>query len=263
MPRRTTSPRPNDPFLLAMRLLRDEVPSFDVYPFSLPVVRGLHELPLDVKVTFLIGENGSGKSTLVEAIAVAAGYNPEGGSRDNNFETRRSDSQLHRHVRLVRSWRRPRTGYFLRTESFYNMGTEVDRLSQLPGGFATLQAYGGRSPHEQSHGESFLAVLKNRFGPNGLYILDGPEAALSPQRQLALLVRMQHLVDDGSQFVIATHSPILLAFPGARLLRLDGERIEPVAYRQTEHYALTRDFLNDPDRYLKRLLADAPRDPED
>ena len=246
-----------------MRLLRDEVPSFDVYPFSLPVVRGLHELPLDVKATFLIGENGSGKSTLVEAIAVAAGYNPEGGSRDNNFETRRSDSQLHRHVRLVRSWRRPRTGYFLRTESFYNMGTEVDRLSQLPGGFATLQAYGGRSPHEQSHGESFLAVLKNRFGPNGLYILDEPEAALSPQRQLALLVRMQHLVDDGSQFVIATHSPILLAFPGARLLRLDGERIEPVAYRQTEHYALTRDFLNDPDRYLKRLLADAPRDPED
>jgi len=246
-----------------MRLLRDEVPSFDVYPFSLPVVRGLHELPLDVKATFLIGENGSGKSTLVEAIAVAAGYNPEGGSRDNNFETRRSDSQLHRHVRLVRSWRRPRTGYFLRTESFYNMGTEVDRLSQLPGGFATLQAYGGRSPHEQSHGESFLAVLKNRFGPNGLYILDEPEAALSPQRQLALLVRMQHLVDDGSQFVIATHSPILLAFPGARLLRLDGERIEPVEYRQTEHYALTRDFLNDPDRYLKRLLADAPRDPED
>jgi hypothetical protein len=131
MPRRTTSPRPNDPFLLAMRLLREEVPSFDVYPFNLPVVRGLHELPLDAKVTFLIGENGSGKSTLVEAIAVAAGYNPEGGSRDNNFETRRSDSELHRHVRLVRSWRRPRTGYFLRTESFYNMGTEVDRLSRF------------------------------------------------------------------------------------------------------------------------------------
>jgi predicted ATPase len=245
-----------------MRLLRDEVPSFDVYPFSLPVVRGLHELPLDVKVTFLIGENGTGKSTLVEAIAVAAGYNPEGGSRDNNFETRRSDSGLHRYVRLVRSWRRPRTGYFLRTESFYNMGTEVDRLSRLRGGEATLEAYGGRSPHEQSHGESFLAVLKNRFGPNGLYILDEPEAALSPQRQLALLVRMHHLVQGGSQFVIATHSPILLAFPGARLFRLDGARIEAVEYRQTEHYALTRDFLNDPDRYLRRLLEDAPPESE-
>ncbi len=241
-----------------MRLLREEVPSFEVYPFSLPAVRSLQELALDAKVTFLIGENGSGKSTLIEAIAVAAGYNPEGGSRDNNFETRRSDSELHRYVRLIRSWRRPRTGYFLRTESFYNMGTEVDRLSELPGGYATLQAYGGRSPHEQSHGESFLAVLKNRFGPDGLYVLDEPEAALSPQRQLSLLVRMHHLVRDGSQFVIATHSPILLAFPGARLLRLDGERIEPVEYRQTEHYALTRDFLNDPERYLDRLLADGP-----
>jgi predicted ATPase len=117
-----------------MRLLREEIPSFDVYPFSLPAIRSLQELALDAKVTFLIGENGSGKSTLIEAIAVAAGYNPEGGSRDNNFETRRSDSELHRYVRLIRSWRRPRTGYFLRTESFYNMGTEVDRLSRLPGG---------------------------------------------------------------------------------------------------------------------------------
>lgn len=218
------------------------------------MLQAFHELPLDARVTFLIGENGTGKSTLVEAIAVAAGFNAEGGSRDNNFATRRSESDLHRHVRLIRSSRRPRTGYFLRAESFYNMGTEVDRLSKLPGGYWTLQAYGGKSPHEQSHGESFLAVLKNRFGPDGLYVLDEPESALSPQRQLALLVAMHRLVTDGSQFVVATHSPILLAFPGARILRIDGERIEPVAYRETEHYALTRDFLNAPDRYLRRLL---------
>ncbi len=261
MPRRPTASRSNEPFLLAMRLLRDEVPSFDVYPFALPAIRSLNELPLDARVTFMVGENGSGKSTLVEAVAVAAGFNPEGGSRDNNFATRRSDSELHHHVRLVRSTRRPRTGYFLRAESFYNVGTEAERIVREAGG--SFASYGGKSPHEQSHGESFLALVNHRFGPDGLYILDEPEAALSPQRQLALLVRMHHLVEGGSQFVIATHSPILLAFPGARLLRLDGERIESVEYRQTEHYALTRDFLNDPDRYLKRLLDDAPRDPVD
>jgi predicted ATPase len=237
-----------------MRLLREEVPSFDVFPFQLPAIRSLDELRLDARVTFLVGENGSGKSTLVEAIAVAAGFNPEGGSRDNNFATRRSDSELHRHVRLIRSTRRPRTGYFLRAESFYNVGTEAERIVREAGG--SFAAYGGKSPHEQSHGESFMALVNHRFGPDGLYVLDEPEAALSPQRQLALLVAMHGLVREGSQFVVATHSPILLAFPGARLLRLDGERIEPVEYRQTEHYALTRDFLNDPDRYLKRLLAD-------
>jgi predicted ATPase len=256
MPRRSTSRRSNEPFLLAMRLLRDEVPSFDRYPFHLPAIRSLGKLPLDSQVTFLVGENGSGKSTLVEAIAVAAGFNPEGGSRDTNFATRRSESELHRHVRLVRSTRRPRTGYFLRAESFYNVGTEADRIAREPGG--SYDAYGGASPHEQSHGESFMALVNHRFGPDGLYVLDEPEAALSPQRQLALLVAMHRLVTDGSQFVIATHSPILMAFPGARLLRLDGERIERVAYRDTEHYALTRDFLNDPDRYLRRLLAIEP-----
>lgn len=260
MPRRPTSRRSDEPFLLAMRLLRDEVPSFDLYPFALPAIRSLAELPLDAKVTFLIGENGSGKSTLVEAIAVAAGFNPEGGSRDNNFATRRSHSELHLNVRLVRSARRPRTGYFLRAESFYNVGTEAEEIAKQLGG--NFNAYGGKSPHEQSHGESFLALLNHRFGPDGLYVLDEPEAALSPQRQLSLLVRMHQLVQEGSQFVIATHSPILLAFPGARLLRLDGERIEPVEYRQTEHYALTRDFLNDPDRFLRRLLAEPPRDAE-
>ena len=262
MPRRKTAFHSNEPFLLAMRLLRDTVPSFDVYPFALPAIRSLDELPLDARVTFLVGENGSGKSTLVEAIAVTAGFNAEGGSRDNNFATRRSDSGLHHHVRLVRSTRRPRTGYFLRAESFYNVGTEAERIVRDSRGTGTFEAYGGKSPHEQSHGESFLALINHRFGPDGLYVLDEPEAALSPQRQLALLVRMHQLVEDGSQFVIATHSPILLAFPGARLLRLDGPQIEAVEYRQTEHYALTRDFLNDPDRYLKRLLAGSPRAPE-
>ena len=190
MPRRPTPRRSDEPFLLAMRLLRDEVPSFDVYPFALPAIRSLGELPLDARVTFLVGENGSGKSTLVEAIAVAAGFNPEGGSRDNNFATRRSHSDLHQHVRLVRSTRRPRTGYFLRAESFYNVGTEAEEIAKQMGG--SFNAYGGKSPHEQSHGESFLALVNHRFGPDGLYVLDEPEAALSPQRQLALLVAMHH-----------------------------------------------------------------------
>ena len=234
-------------FLLSASLLREKVPSFEAYPFNLPVIRGLETLPLHRAVTFIVGENGSGKSTLLEALAVAAGFNAEGGSKNFQFTTRASHSDLHRCLRLTRSHKRPRTGFFLRAESFFNVATEVDRLG-------VLQPYGGRSLHEQSHGESFIALLKNRFGPNGLYFLDEPEAALSPSRQMAALVRIHDLVGEGSQFIIATHSPILMAYPDATILSVGEHGLAPVRYEETEHYSLTRRFLNDPHGMLRQLF---------
>ena len=243
-------------FLRHATLLRERVPSFDIYPFNLPALRGLETLPLHRSVTFIVGENGSGKSTLLEALAVAAGFNAEGGSRNFNFHTHASHSELHRYLRLSRSHKRPRTGFFLRAESYFNVATEVDRLeSQEPG---LLAAYGGKSLHEQSHGESFIALLKNRFTGHGLYFLDEPEAALSPTRQMAALVRIHDLVREGSQFVIATHSPILMAYPDATILGVSPDGLAPVCYENTEHYAITRRFLNDPSGMLRQLLAGEP-----
>ncbi len=227
--------------------MRDQVPEFDKYPFSIPAVHLLHELKLDAAVTFFVGDNGSGKSTLVEAIAVAAGFNAEGGSRNFNFHTRRSESDLHRFIRLVRGVRRPRDGYFLRAESFFNVATEVERLG-------VLESHGGTSLHEMSHGESFLQLAASRFGGDGLYLLDEPEAALSPQRQLSLLAIIHRQVLQGTQFVIATHSPILMAYPEALIYQLGSKGIGRVSYQDTEHYQITRDFLNDRDRYFRHLL---------
>lgn len=234
-------------YLRAAALERGRVPGFDAYPFHLPAVRGLDRLELHPQVTFLVGENGSGKSTLLEAIAVAWGLNAEGGSRNFRFGTRESHSPLHRYLRLERGYRHPRDGYFLRAESFFNVATEIERLG-VDG------SYGGRSLHEQSHGESFFTLFTERFGGGGLYLLDEPEAALSPSRQMSVLVRMHELVRMESQFVVATHSPILMAYPGARILLLDEEGIHPVAYTDTEHYVVTREFLNAPERMLHELL---------
>lgn len=234
-------------FLLQGTLLREKVPSFDVYPFNLPAVRNLNTLALHPAVTFLVGENGSGKSTLLEAIAIAAGFNAEGGSRNFNFSTRSSHSPLHQYLRLARSHKRPRTGFFLRAESFFNVATEIERRD-------VTEAYGGVSLHEQSHGEAFLALLKNRFGPNGLYFLDEPEAALSPARQLAALVRIHDLVREGSQFIVATHSPILMAYPNASVFLVSETGLSPVRYEDTEHYKLTKRFLNDTPNMLHQLL---------
>ncbi|MBP6632746.1 MAG: AAA family ATPase [Kofleriaceae bacterium] len=244
----------NRAYLRGVRLLRDEVPSYDVYPFSIPAVRGLDELELDPKITFLIGENGAGKSTLIEAIAVLAGFNAEGGSRNFRFANRSSESPLHRYMRPIRG-RRPRDGYFLRAESYFNVATEIERLDEGGGGPPLIDGYGGRSLHEQSHGESFLALATHRFHGHGLYILDEPEAALSPQRQLALLTLLYDLIERrGSQFVIATHSPLLMAYPGARILHLDRTGLAPIAYRDTEHYQITRGFLEAPERYFAALF---------
>jgi predicted ATPase len=238
-----------------VRWVELDEPSADVsrYPFTLPVVTGLRgagRLSLDPAVTFLIGDNGTGKSTLVEAIAVAAGFNPEGGSSNFRFSTRASESSLGEHLRLVRGVHKPRTGFFLRAESFYNVATEIDRLGEL-------RPYGGRSLHERSHGESFIDLAVHRFGPDGLYLLDEPEAALSVRGCLAMLLRIRDLALAGSQFVVATHSPILLAVPDARILHIDADgTITEVSYDDAEPVVLARSFLADPARYLHYLLSD-------
>ena len=235
-------------FLRGVRLLRDDVPSFDRYPFAIPAVRALEELELDPKVTFFVGENGSGKSTLLEAIAIAVGFNAEGGSKNFAFANRPSESDLSKHLRVARSARRERDGFFLRAESFFNAATYID-------GTAGTAAYGGKSLHEQSHGESFLALAQHRFRGNGLYLLDEPEAALSPARQLSFLTIMHELAHgSGSQLIIATHSPILLAYPAARIYHFGPDGIRTVSYEDTEHFQLTRDFLNGRDRYFKHLF---------
>lgn len=243
-------------FLKSITLLRDRVESFGRYPFSIPAVRTLGTLALDPAVTVLIGDNGSGKSTLLEAIAVAAGFNAEGGSRNFRFATRRSESELLRVLRVARGTRRERDGFFLRAESLFNVATEIESLDNEPGlGPPVIDSFGGRSLHEQSHGESFLAVATHRFRGQGLYILDEPEAALSPIRQLAFLKIAHDLVTlRASQFVIATHSPILMAYPGATLYHLSSQGLARIQYRETEHYRVLSGFLADPERYLHHLL---------
>jgi predicted ATPase len=225
------------------------------YPWGLGSVRALTDgLDLHPKVTYLIGENGSGKSTLLEAIAVAAGMNPEGGSSNFAFSTRDSHSPLADAVRLVRGSRRPQTDFFLRAESLFTAASYLDELGADD--LTTLDAYGGRSLHEQSHGESFLAVLINRLGPEGFYVMDEPEAALSTQNCLTCLRRIHELVGDGSQFVIATHSPILLAYPDAAIYECTADSISQIEYEDAEPVRLTRGFLDDRERYLRQLLSD-------
>jgi predicted ATPase len=219
------------------------------YVFSLPAVRHLGELVLNKRVTFFAGENGTGKSTLLEAIAVNYGFNPEGGSKNFNFSTKETHSPLHRFITLSKGVRKPQDGFFLRAESFYNVASEVDRLD-------VQGHYGGISLHNQSHGESFMSLIMNRFWGRGLYILDEPEAALSPSRQFALLARMAELVRQGSQFIVATHSPILLAFPDADIFVLTEDGIKLTPYGETEHYVLTKQFLDNPGRMLHYLCGE-------
>jgi predicted ATPase len=226
------------------------------WPWTIPALASLEELALDPAVTFLVGENGSGKSTLVEGLAVAAGFAPEGGSLGFGARTRDEAPPLAGALTLVRGARRPKTGFFLRAESFFNVATKVDELDAEGDWPSLIDSYGGVSLHERSHGEGFLALAMHRFGPGGLYVLDEPEAALSPQGQLTLLHRMHELVADGSQFVIATHSPILLAYPGALIYELTEEGPAPTSYEDTDHYRLTRAFLDAPERFLRQLFGD-------
>ena len=227
------------------------------YLHALPVVQHLcahPRLAFDASVTILVGENGTGKSTLLEAIAVACGFNPEGGSRNFQFSTNDTHSALHQSLRVVRR-AYPKDGYFLRAESLYNVATNLEQLDRQPAFSRKLiESYGGRSLHKQSHGESFLALVQNRLGGNGLYLFDEPEAALSPMRQLTLLAEIDRLVKANSQLIIATHSPILMAYPGAQILELSTEGIRAVDWRETEHYQVTKRFLDDPARMLRYLI---------
>jgi predicted ATPase len=242
-------------FASQVSLRRDTIESFDRYPFNLPALRDMETVEFHPKVTFLVGENGSGKSTLLEAIAISMGFNPEGGTRNFNFNTRASHSDLHAFIRVAKGFKRPKDGFFLRAESFFNVATQIEALDAEPAPAPrVIDAYGGHSLHEQSHGESFMALLMNRFGGNGLYILDEPEAALSPQRQLAALSRMHDLVQANSQFIIATHSPILMAYPEAWIYACTAQGMTRVNYEDTEHYQVTRDFLANPKRMLDILL---------
>jgi len=226
----------------------------DAYPFCLDSVKKLGALELHPNVTFIIGENGSGKSTLLEAIAVAYGFNAEGGSKNFNFSTSDTHSCLHEHIKMIKGVKRPKDNFFLRAESFYNVSTNVDELDKY-GGSSLYDSYGGKSLHVQSHGESFISLVRHRFWGKGLYILDEPEAALSPSRQMALISLIHQLVQDDSQFIIATHSPIIMAYPNAKIYEIeDGYR--EVAYKDTQHYMTTKRFLNCPEQMLNILLED-------
>ena len=218
------------------------------YPFNIPAVADLGALTFDQPVTFFIGENGSGKSTVLEAIAIKAGFNPEGGTRHMQFAHRPTESQLHEHLRLIRSPRREKTGFFLRGETLFNMATEVERQE--------LYEYGWEGLHERSHGEALLWLANHRFGPNGLFLLDEPETALSPSRQLSFLTLIHDRVKNGGQFIIATHSPILLAYPQARIFEFGPDGVSITSLEESEPFRITRDFLNRPSSFLKHLLTE-------
>jgi predicted ATPase len=232
------------PYLRSVSLAPDADPDFDAYPFSIPAVRELGVLEPHPDVTFFVGENGAGKSTVLEAIAVALGLPAEGGNR-NVYRAQQETSPLHRHLKLVKGFRQPGSSYFLRAESLFNVVSYMDEV----GG----SARNGAGLHQRSHGEAFMDLMQN-FKRDGLYLLDEPEAALSPNRQLAALAVIDKLVKQGAQFIIATHSPILLAYPRAKILLFDECGISHIDFEDTEHYAVTRDFLNHYPRRLQQLL---------
>ncbi len=243
-------------FISHIELRRDKVSSFDEYPFCLNAVKNLDKLELHPSVTFFVGENGTGKSTLLEAIAVAWGFNPEGGSKNFHFGTRPSHSVLHEYIRLIKGVKQPQDGYFLRAESFFNVASSIERMDAESGGLGKpiADSYGGRPLHEQSHGESFLSLLTERFSGNGLYIMDEPEAALSPSRQMAVLSRIHDLVKKESQFIIATHSPIIMAYPNSTIYQLSGAEMDVVEYTETENFTVAKSFMDNHKRMLDVLL---------
>ncbi len=220
------------------------------YPFNIPVLKNFEELKLKSPVTFFVGENGSGKSTLIEAIALAIGLNAEGGSQNFAFKTNDSHSELYKDLIISKTGNRPTTKYFLRAESFYNVASEIENL-----GTDAIISHGGKSLHHLSHGEAFLQLIENRFYDKGLYILDEPESALSPLRQMKLLVLINELVKNGSQFIIATHSPILLSYPNANIYDFDNNMNE-IPYKDTENYKLYELFINNQEMMIERLLSE-------
>lgn len=237
------------PYLREIQLKHDKVVDHASYPFSIPAISDFTSLDFHPDVTFFIGENGAGKSTLIEAIAIAMGFNAEGGTKQSTFATKRTHSSLHSHLKTIKSFKYPKDGYFLRAESFYNLATLMDETGYLG-------MYGGKSLHQQSHGESFMATLTNKLQGNGFYIMDEPEAALSPAPQMAAVAAIHQLVQENSQFIIATHSPILLAYPRSKIYYFSIEGIREIAYEDTEHYAITKEFLNNHKKMMEILMED-------
>ncbi len=232
----------NDLFVTKIQLERDKIDNYQVYPFNIDIIKNFHEIKIDSPVTFLVGENGIGKSTFIEALAISLGLNPEGGSQNFVFHTHDTHSNLSEYMR-VSTYNRPVTKFFLRAESFYNVETEIIHISEEGGQGPLYDSYGGNL-HECSHGEAFLKLIQNRFYDKGLYILDEPEAALSPQSQLSLLCLINDLVQNGSQFIIATHSPILIAYRDGKILDLN-HNFETISYEDTNIYQLYKLFLDD------------------
>lgn len=240
------------PYLRSIVLKRDDVESFEAYPFCIPSIYELDSIDFHEDVTFFVGENGSGKSTLLEAIAVALGFNPEGGNKNTTFSTNANHSELSKYIKTIRGFKKPSDWYFLRAESFYNLASYMEQ----DGRAAYLGSYGGKSLHKQSHGESFMATLLNKLKGQGLYLMDEPEAALSPTRQMAALSAIHQLVEEKSQFIIATHSPILLAYPRAKIYQFSSSGITEVKYTDTEHYEVTKEFLNNYESMLEILMSE-------
>jgi len=243
-------------YLLSVGLKEEKIESFDSYPYNLAAISALKStIDFHESVTFIVGENGSGKSTLLEALAVSQGFNPEGGTKNFNFSTRSSHSNLGDYIRVQKSIKKPKTGFFLRAESFYNVATEIEKLDNDSSfGPSIINSYGGISLHEQSHGESFFALMQNRFGRDGLYILDEPEAALSPNRQMSMITLLHQLVGKGCQFIIATHSPILLSYPNSIIYEMRTNGLDQVDYEDTDTYSVTKHFLNKYESMLEILL---------
>ncbi len=233
-------------YIREIQLCKEKINSFSKYPYCLPVIKNLSTLEFHPKVTYIVGENGTGKSTILEAIAISYGFNPEGGTKNFNFSTKNTHSDLWENLKLIKGIKRPKDSFFLRAESFYNLASNIDDID-------ALDSYGGISLHSQSHGESFMSVIMSRFKGNGLYILDEPESALSPARQMALISRMHDLIQDNSQFIIATHSPIVMAYPDSIIYELD-DSLKRVNYEDTENYKIMKSFLNNPKRMLDILI---------
>jgi predicted ATPase len=236
-------------YLLKATLDREKVSAPDKYPYDLPLFKHFESIEFTEQVTFFVGENGSGKSTLLEALAVGMGFNAEGGTRNFHFAAHPSYSNLHEALMLTKNVKRPLDDFFLRAESFFNVATRVDALG-------VIRSYGGISLHNQSHGEAFMSLFKHRFQGRGLYILDEPEAALSPLRQMRLIRYVHELVKAESQFIIATHSPILLAYPGASIFAITKDAFQKVAYEETEQYKITKTFLDGYKYAIDELLRD-------